>query len=230
MYTQHIIMDLEMNPVAENNKKHGLENEIIEIGAVKLNSNLEITDRFNMYIKPQFNASITPYIRRLTGITNYDVYQQPYFDEAFKKFSEWVGFNYNTRIYTWSDNDLKVLLSECSVKSVEIPANMKRWLNFQAIYPRMMGISSGHNPMALRKAAAHYGITMDNKKAHNALYDAEITMELLIPVLNGTYKRQLSILNSASSYSSNYGRNTLGDICGGALHKLLNEMKLEMAV
>ena len=47
MYDQHIILDFEMNPVSKKNKeaRRGLSREIIEIGAVKLNSKYEVVDK-----------------------------------------------------------------------------------------------------------------------------------------------------------------------------------------
>lgn len=48
--------------------------------------------------------------------------------------------------------------------------------------------------MSLTDAAQWYGVFVDKKKAHRALYDAEITAELVIPVLTGEYKRQAAII------------------------------------
>lgn len=54
MYDQHIILDFEMNPVSKKNAaaRAELKREIIEIGAVKLNSKYEVVDRFSCFIKP----------------------------------------------------------------------------------------------------------------------------------------------------------------------------------
>ena len=70
MYAQHIILDFEMNPAE---KKTGtvaqlLKQKIIEIGAIKLNSNYEIVDQFSSFVKPQYNNDIAKHISRLTGI------------------------------------------------------------------------------------------------------------------------------------------------------------------
>lgn len=55
MKTQYIILDFEMNPVAKQNKeaRSRLHREIIEIGAVKLDSNHNIVDKFSCYVKPR---------------------------------------------------------------------------------------------------------------------------------------------------------------------------------
>ena len=54
MYDQHIVLDFEMNPVAEENidRRAHFYSEIIEIGAVKLNDRYESVDKFSCLVKP----------------------------------------------------------------------------------------------------------------------------------------------------------------------------------
>lgn len=61
MYDQHIILDFEMNPVSKKNAttRVELKREIIEIGAVKLNSKYEVVDTFSCFI----NQHIAPALR-----------------------------------------------------------------------------------------------------------------------------------------------------------------------
>ena len=46
-----VILDLEWNG-AYSRRLHGFINEIIEFGAVKLDAQLNITDRFSCFVKP----------------------------------------------------------------------------------------------------------------------------------------------------------------------------------
>ena len=55
------------------------------------------------------------------------------------------------------------------------------------LFPGLMGLSH-ESLMALHEAANWYGVDMDFKSAHRALYDAEITCELIRGVLTGEYK------------------------------------------
>ena len=70
MYDYHVVLDFEMNPVDKTNKDafFKLRQEIIEIGAVKLNKDFKIIDRFDIYVKPEYNRQVDPDITRLTGI------------------------------------------------------------------------------------------------------------------------------------------------------------------
>ena len=50
--------DLEMCKVRGSNKEYARKMEIIQIGAVVLDSNFNISNRFDRYVKPQFGALI----------------------------------------------------------------------------------------------------------------------------------------------------------------------------
>lgn len=56
-------IDLEWNG-AYSRRLHGFINEIIEFGAVKLDAQLNITDRFSCFVKPQVTKKIN-FTRRL---------------------------------------------------------------------------------------------------------------------------------------------------------------------
>lgn len=225
MYTQHIIVDLEMNPVDRNFRDAAklLINETIEIGAVKVNEKFEIVDKFDCFVNPEYNSHIERRIVKLTGIKTCDVAKALSFKDALSAFESWVGYNYKTRVYSWSDSDLLQIQRECSFKNIDFPKNLKRWMDFQAVYQRLMKLSSGKRRVSLKDAAGAYSILMDKNRVHNGLYDAEVTAELVIPVLNGEFKRQLECMDKYS-YRSESTSDSIGDLCGGILADLLKEM------
>jgi len=230
MYTQHIILDFEMNPVAKEDKevRKNLRREIIEIGAVRLNEKYEIVDRFRCLVKPQYNKGVTAFITELTGICTADVNKALSFDAAIAEFEKWIGYEGKaTRIYSWSDSDLNQIKAECEYKAVTIPSNMKRWLDFQAVYPRIMGLDSGCRNMALHTAAEQFGISMDRKQSHSALYDAEITTELVVAVLTGEYRNQAELLRHMTKEESQTAMFTLGDACNAVWQQFLQKKQME---
>ena len=80
--------------------------------------------------------------------------------------------------------------------------------------------------MALREAVWYLGIDLDNRKVHDALYDAEITSEILKSLLSGEYKNQINCIKQLTQPS----HNTLGDVCGEVLMNLFTtQMQLETA-
>lgn len=231
MYYNHIIFDLEFNPVsfADKKAKAILKNEIIEIGAIKLDKNLRVIDRFKCFIKPEHNNMIIPKISRLTGIHTATAFKADTFAPAMEQFIEWMGYDDGTRIYSWSDSDYQQLRREYAFKNIPMPDYFNRIMNLQKIFPRMMKISNVRKTqkMALRETVLYLGVDLNNKKAHDALYDAEITSEILKPLLNGEYKNQVNCLNRFTKPST--GTTTLGDVCGGVLMNLLLQMQMEIA-
>ena len=129
----HVIVDLEMNPVSREFRevRRMMNDEVIEIGAVKLDSDFRQRSEFQCYVKPQYGL-IKKNITNLTGITNEKVEDKENFATCFQKFMEWVG-NDNTTIYSWSMSDLKQLRSECRVKlkDYDVSAFVSRWVDLQ---------------------------------------------------------------------------------------------------
>ena len=65
----YVIIDLEWNGTYVK-KVHGFFNEIIEIGAVKLDANMREIDRFQAIIKPAVSKKLTKLVTDLTSITD----------------------------------------------------------------------------------------------------------------------------------------------------------------
>ncbi len=66
----------------------GRQDKVIEIGMVKI-QNGKISDIFSSFINP--GRPIPYFITKLTGITNADVENAPFFDEVFYRMKEFIG-------------------------------------------------------------------------------------------------------------------------------------------
>lgn len=126
MYNRHIIIDFEMNPVEGKRENAQLltKNEIIQIGAIKLDEKYHVVDRFNAFARPQLNSRVTRHIKKITGITTEMVVNANCLGVVLKDFSDWLGVD-KLRIYAWSENDLQQLREECAFKGIQISGNMK---------------------------------------------------------------------------------------------------------
>ena len=104
----YIIMDLEWNNAYMKSTKKFI-NEIIEIGAVKLNEQLEIVDTYSELIKPSVSKKLRTRIKDLTHITNEEVLAGKPFEEAITQLEEWVGDS--SIVMTWGDTDVRTMLA-----------------------------------------------------------------------------------------------------------------------
>lgn len=90
--SKYVIVDLEMCHVPRaiqdiNNYYRG--SEIIQIGAVLVDEDLQIVDNFVTLVCPEF-GTIDTYIENLTGISRKDVCGAPRIKEALEMFIDWL--------------------------------------------------------------------------------------------------------------------------------------------
>ncbi|MBQ2264103.1 MAG: exonuclease domain-containing protein, partial [Oscillospiraceae bacterium] len=115
---QYVIVDLEMCRVLRDQRTedYPLHNEIIEIGAVLVNENLEIADSFKTYVAPQYGG-LDDYIRKLTGISDADLEGAPALPEALEAFMAWVP--QGAVFVSWSESDEYQLGEEAYYKNAD---------------------------------------------------------------------------------------------------------------
>lgn len=114
---QYIVADLEWNG-AFSKKAHGYFNEIIEIGAVKLDSQLQPAGRFHAMIKPVVSRKLSDIVTDLTSITEEELENGVTFSQAVSQLRRWMGED--TVFLTWSTTDLLVLMENCRYFSAAI--------------------------------------------------------------------------------------------------------------
>ena len=173
----HVVIDLEMNPIKRSEKeiRKRLNDEVIEIGAVKLDDKYQKIDEFQCYVKPQF-TEISKHITKLTSITNEMVADKENFVEAFNKFMKWIDTD-EVMLYSWSTSDLNQFKSECSFKLPKFDINWleSHWIDLQKEFDDRIGL---HNSLALKHAVGAMNRNFQGT-AHTALADADNTAAIL---------------------------------------------------
>ena len=99
----YIILDLEWDS-AYSTKPKKFINQILQIGAVKLDEYFNITDTFEETVKSEISKKVTGRFAKLTGITTQMMLAGVPFDTAVDRYNAWVGED--TVTMTWSDSDL----------------------------------------------------------------------------------------------------------------------------
>ena len=226
IYTFHIVLDFEMNPVfhdreQNNSKNRRLQSEIIEIGAVRLSgSSFEKLDEFTILVRPEMNDRIEYKITSLTGIQYEDVKNAVSYEEALKQFSEWIGSDEPARLYSWSTSDSAQIRNECQAKGVPIPDNMQDWVDFQKMFPQATGIQTDRQ-LSLEYAADLAGVDFDETSAHRALYDARVTAEIVQMVLTGAYKERMKNVSGVLKNTIETSTATMADKLGPKYQQLM---------
>ena len=105
----YVVLDLEWNQASDSRDARNrlLTFEIIEIGAVKLNSRMEIVDTFEELIRPQVYDTMHHITEKLIGIHMKDLSGCRTFDVVMKDFLAWCGEDF--MFGTWGPQDLTEL-------------------------------------------------------------------------------------------------------------------------
>lgn len=179
----YIIFDLEWNNAYSYAKK-GFMNEIIEIGAIKLNDRFEVVDTFKQLIKPKITKKLSSRCKNLTNITNELLTQNGIaFTQAIKDFARWSGKEESVFL-TWSNSDLYVLAENHQLicMSTEI-GFITKYCDAQK-YCMAFVEKEDNNQISLAKCAELLGVEVDTQKLHRALADCYVTAECMKKVFD----------------------------------------------
>lgn len=150
-------------------------NEIIEIGAVKLDDELNTVDTFSELIKPVVSKKLRSRIKDLTHITNEDVRHGKPFSAVIAEFAEWVGDD--ALIMTWGDTDIRTLQTNfkyfLDTKNIEFVTKYADLQKFCQCFINMENVQQA----GLSYAAGCLQIDPEKYPHHRALDDSLLSAE-----------------------------------------------------
>ncbi len=183
---KYIIFDLEFNAPYKIDRrtkqlKRGNTNplcpqEIIEIGAVKVNTDMEIESVFQQFVKPTLYLKLHPKVKSKTHITLEDIEGGTPIQEAIALFREWIAENEEYILCSWGADDINELKRNCGYFKIDTQW-IKSFKDIQRSTMKYLGLPMGQQ-LGLKKALEIFEITLDNK-LHKALNDAEYTAKIL---------------------------------------------------
>lgn len=174
---QFIVLDLEWNNTYAKKAK-GYINEIIEIGAVKLDDELDNVDTFSCIIRSQIGKKLRGSVKRLTHLTNDDINSGMPFTKAFSMFRKWIGSE-ETVIFTWGDGDVRVLLENFKyLNGIKVIPFLEKYCDLQRVFQRLHGGAKGQQT-GLLNAAQMLDIDPEMYIHHRALGDSMLTADIL---------------------------------------------------
>lgn len=232
----YIVMDLEWNN-AYLKSAHGFVNEIIEVGAVKLNEKLEKIDTFSQLICPVASKKIRSRIKELTHIENDDLVNANPFKTVMADFANWCGEDF--AILTWGDSDIRTLVSNYKYfGKLHDVSFIERYGDIQKYCQEFINMENVQQA-GLSYAAECLEINSDDFSHHRALEDSMLSSECLkktfdaekikkyITVCNEEFFEKLSfkpyyISNRNDPLVDQNVFNEFCDICGGNVQKIKN--------
>jgi inhibitor of KinA sporulation pathway (predicted exonuclease) len=165
--------------------------EIIQIGAVKVDENFKITDKFDRLIKPQIYPRMHPYVQKITGWTNDSFKNEASFPQVYKAFREFIGGD--KILCTWGSSDINALYKNLTYYNVVNPPIIIEYMDLQSIVTKKLRYSRG-GTIGLKNAVELLGIK-EEQQFHNALCDAVYTAKVFEAV--APEKPEIKIFNSA---------------------------------
>ncbi|NRT89871.1 3'-5' exonuclease [Clostridium beijerinckii] len=189
----YIIIDLEFNNLKNITnyqkdffEKYGefdsvsLENEIIEIGAVKVDKYMKPIKEIREYIKPKIFPVINPIVTEITKI-DMDILNEKgvSFEDAISKLKDM--FEDGDVLCSWAKDDVAELI----INAHHYNYNDLRWLNeYLDIQEYVTKILAHKKALGLKSALDELKIKVDDTKLHDALNDAKYTVEVFRRVYN----------------------------------------------
>jgi DNA polymerase III epsilon subunit-like protein len=187
-----IIIDLEFNNLSgihkyypniyneiPNLKKLDLVNEIIEIGAVKLDVYMKPLRQLKVYIKPSVIPVINPKILEITKIDKSDLENGVTFKEAINKLRDMVDDG--DIICSWAKDDIAEIIRNSKHFKYNDLSWIKKYLDIQEYTTKIL---AQKKILSLKNALQHLKIKIDDEKLHDALNDAIYTSYVFKNIYN----------------------------------------------
>ena len=188
---EYVILDLEWDSVYFPPKKRFI-NQILQIGAVKLNSEFDVIDTFSVNICSEISKRVTSRFAKLTGITSEVMREGKPFAEAVELYND---FAKNAEVtMTWSNSDLYTIIENEDFLLKNGPKfEMQKYLDLQKMVQQNL-YTKGYeskNQISLEAAADFLEIDTSKYELHTALDDCLVCAELLKIAYNKTCFDQL---------------------------------------
>lgn len=180
----YIVLDLEWNQASDSkdDRSKMLTFEIIEIGAVKLNSHMEITDTFHELIKPQVYDEMHRITEKLIQIHMSELEHCRLFPEVMRDFLAWCGDEH--MFGTWGPLDLSELQKNMVFFGMEpLGKGPLRFYDIQKLFS--IAYEDGRSRRSLEYAVDFLNFTKDipfHRAISDAYYTARVLQQIKDPV------------------------------------------------
>lgn len=151
--------------------------EIIQMGLFKLNSEMEMVDSLNIFIKPINQNIIKSKKEKRRNILRQSNESDISFPVALEMINQWLGSNYKTVLCTWGDSDVHAI--ERNIAMHNIKQNVLKYhslLDIQQVFTKNRVNKIAYRPKL--KRVLHKEKIKISEPLHNAYTDARLTASL----------------------------------------------------
>lgn len=169
----YIILDLEATCWKDRN--NGKPNEIIEIGALKIDENGKTLSEFSRFVKPKLNPILSDFCMELTTISQSEIDSAKCFPEVLKDFHSWIGLDKPYFLCSWGFYDKKQFKLDCQLHGLETD-----WLkNHISVKHQFAKIKQLTKPVGMATALKIEGIPLEGTH-HRGIDDARNIAKIFV--------------------------------------------------
>lgn len=175
---KYIILDLEWDSTYAVKYKRFV-NQIIQIGAVKLDESFNIVDTFDVTIRSPIAKKVSGRFSKITGITTEMMLAGMPFEEAVNRYNQWAGTD--TVTMSWSTSDLFSIFDNEKLMLENTRFNLEKYLDLQKFVQNELKLSGYEitSQISLSNAAELLNVSLDGIELHNAKNDSLVCVALL---------------------------------------------------
>lgn len=176
----YIVFDLEFNQGYKYKRKNKsridlkCRFEIIQIGAVKLNSDLQTVGRLDLLVKPKVYAHLHHFISEMTDITIDKLKKADSFKVVYDKFVKFIGDD--SILCTWGVSDMRELVNNINYHKLDLNLLTKNYIDIQRLASTNLDMPHG-NSIGLKNAVEALKLPHESQ-FHDAFNDAFYTAEV----------------------------------------------------
>lgn len=160
-------------------KNPDLINEIIEIGAVKLDVHMQPCEELRVYIKPEVIDVINPKILDITKINKEDLDNGVHFIQGINKLKNMVQDG--DIICSWAKDDIAEIIRNANYHGYTDLKWIKKYLDIQEYVTKILGYKKS---LSLKNALKALKIKANEELLHDALNDSIYTAHVFKNVYN----------------------------------------------
>lgn len=217
-----VVLDLEWSG-AYSGRLHRFINEIVEFGAVKFDENFNVTDKFQMLVRPQISGRISNEVVNLMGITKEELFSSKnnflYGVNAFGNFAK------DSIILTWGTDDIVTLIDNYMYYTGkrDLPF-LDKYVDLQDYCHRNINCEIETQKLGLLTCCQKLGVAGEETEIHRAYTDAYLSMICMKKLYNeDVFQSYIADVNDEFYRRLTHKNKRITDIN----HPLINENDLD---